>query len=76
MRATVKQCGNGAAVRIPASILHKAQLELNEAVDVREEAGRIIIEPVRLQVSRLDELLRRIMPKNTAGDFATGKELC
>jgi antitoxin MazE len=47
MKATVKKWGNSAAVRIPAAILQAAHLDLDELVDVREEAGRIVIEPVR-----------------------------
>ncbi len=47
MKGTVKKWGNGAAMRIPAGVLEAAHLELDQAVDVREEAGRIVIEPVR-----------------------------
>jgi antitoxin ChpS len=47
MRGTVKKWGNSAAVRIPASVLEAAHVGLDQDVDVREEAGRIIIEPVR-----------------------------
>ena len=39
MRATVKKWGNSAAVRIPASVMRAARLNLGEEVDVREEAG-------------------------------------
>ena len=47
MKGTVKKWGNSAAVRIPASVLEAAHVGLDQDVDVREEAGRIIIEPVR-----------------------------
>ena len=47
MKAIVRKWGNSAAVRIPASVLRTARLDLDEVVDVREEAGRIVIEPVR-----------------------------
>jgi antitoxin MazE len=43
----VKKWGNSAAVRIPASVMRAAHLNLGELVDVREGAGRIIIESVR-----------------------------
>jgi antitoxin MazE len=42
----VKQWGNRAAVRITASVIHAARLDLDEVVGVREEAGRIVIEPI------------------------------
>jgi antitoxin MazE len=47
MRVTVKKWGNSASVRIPAAIMEAARLSLDDAVDVREEGGRIVIEPVR-----------------------------
>lgn len=43
MKGVVKRCGKSAAVRIPASVLEAMHLELDEEVDIREEAGRIVI---------------------------------
>ncbi|MGA7793909.1 MAG: AbrB/MazE/SpoVT family DNA-binding domain-containing protein [Candidatus Acidiferrales bacterium] len=78
MRATVKKWGNSAAVRIPASVMRAARLNLGEEVDVREEAGRIVIQPVRQETYDLDTLLNGITSKNQheAVDFgpAVGKE--
>jgi antitoxin MazE len=78
VRATVKKWGNSAAVRIPASVMQATRLCLDEVVDVREEAGRIVIEPVRQKTYDLDALLKGITPTNQheAVDFgpAIGKE--
>ena len=78
MRATVKKWGNSAAVRIPASVMQATRLDLDEVVDVREEAGRIVIEPVRQKTYDLRRLLDGITSKNQheAVDFgpAVGKE--
>ena len=78
MKSTVKKWGNSAAVRIPASVMQATKLELDEMVDVREEAGRIVIVPVR-QVYELDDLLDGITSKNqhAAVDFGipSGKEV-
>jgi antitoxin MazE len=46
MKAVVKKWGNSASVRIPASVLAAAGLKLDQPVDVREESGRVIIEPI------------------------------
>ena len=46
MKVVVKKWGNSAAVRIPAVVMQAMQLSLDEVVDVREEGGRIVIEPV------------------------------
>ena len=79
MKATVKKWGNSAAVRIPASVMQATHLDLDEVVDVREEAGRIVIEPVRQKTYDLAKLLKGITPKNRheAVDFgpAMGKEV-
>ena len=78
MRATVKKWGNSAAVRIPVSVMQATRLGLNEVVEVREEAGRIVIEPVRRKTYELTKLLKGITSKNQheAVDFgpAVGKE--
>lgn len=79
MKAMVKKWGNSAAVRIPASVMQATHLDLDEVVDVREEAGRIVIEPIRQKTYELAKLLKGITPKNRheAVDFgpAMGKEV-
>ena len=64
MKATVRKWGNSAAVRIPASVMAAMHLDLDEVVEVREEAGRIVIEPVRQKTYALNDLLNGITPKN------------
>ena len=64
MKSTVKKWGNSAAVRIPAAVMQAIYLDLDEVVDVREEAGRIVIEPVRRKTYDIDELIKGITSKN------------
>jgi len=64
MRATVKKWGNSAAVRIPSSVMRATKIDLDEVVDVREEDGRIVIEPVRQKRYELNVLLKGITSKN------------
>jgi antitoxin MazE len=79
MKATVKKWGNSAAVRIPTSVMQAMHLDLDEVVELREEAGRIVIEPVRQKTYELDDLLKGITPNNlhSAVDFGPpeGKEV-
>ena len=74
----VKKWGNSPAVRLPAAVMEAAHLVLNQAVEVRAENGRVIIEPAVPSYS-LDDLLARITPENrhTELDFGTpqGTEL-
>ncbi len=64
MRTMVKKWGNSASVRIPAAVLQAAHLDLDEPVDVREESGRIVIEPVRRKEYDLAELVKGITRGN------------
>jgi antitoxin MazE len=78
MRVTVKKWGNSASVRIPAAIMDAANLKLDAVVDITEENGRVIIEPVHGDVVALEQLLAAITADNLhdAADFGTpvGKE--
>lgn len=64
MEIIVKKWGNSAAVRIPAAILEAADVKLDQTVDVREEKGRIVIEPRRAKKYVLADLVQRITPDN------------
>ncbi len=72
MKATVKKWGNSAAVRIPAAIMEAAKLELEQTLDVREEGGRIIIEPTKDDNISLDDLVARITEDNLHDDVDFG----
>jgi antitoxin MazE len=72
MRARVRKWGNSSAVRIPAPVLRASQLRVDEPVDVREEAGRIVIEPLREKTFDLEELVSRITPKNRHAAIDSG----
>jgi antitoxin MazE len=72
MRAVVKKWGNSASVRIPVAVLQAAHLDLDEPVDVREESGRIVIEPLRRKEYDLAELLKGITRKNLYAEVALG----
>ena len=64
VRVTVKKWGNSAAVRLPTSVMKATQLEVDEVVEVHEDGGRIVIEPVRTRRYELSELLKGITRKN------------
>jgi len=79
VRVRIRKWGNSPAVRIPASMMQAARLDLSMVVDVREEAGQIVIEPVRQRTYDLGKLLKGITSKNRheAVDFGpvVGKEV-
>ncbi len=64
MRATIKKWGNSAAVRMPVAVMEEARLEIDQAVDVRVEEGRIVIEPLVAPEFTLDALLAGVTRDN------------
>ena len=72
MRVIVKKWGNSASVRIPAAIMEAASLRLDETVDMREEGGRIVIEPIRPDIYDLDLLLADITTENLHTEVSFG----
>ena len=72
IKSTVKKWGNSAAVRIPAAVMEATRLSLNDVVSVRDEHGRIIIEPVRQKAYELEDLLRGITPENQHDEIDFG----
>lgn len=64
MKVVVRKWGNSAAVRIPAALLASARLRLDQAVDVREEQGRIIIERIEPEDHDLATLIAGITDEN------------
>jgi len=73
MRTVVKKWGNSASVRIPAAVMQAAQLRIDETVDVREESGRIVIEPAERKEFDLAKLLRQITPDNIHDEVSFGR---
>ena len=73
MKASVKKWGNSAAIRIPAAVLEATRVQINEEVDIREEAGRIVIEPVREKTYKLDDLLKGITKDNLHEEIDFGR---
>ena len=72
MQVIVKKWGNSAAVRIPASVMAAANVALDQSVDVREEQGRIVIEPVHGKTYKLDQLLNDITVRNLHQSIDSG----
>jgi antitoxin MazE len=74
MKVLVKKWGNSAAVRLPASIVAAAPINLDQPVDVREEVGRIIIEKLPQPAPDIDALIERITPENRHGEADFGAQ--
>ena len=80
MKGTVKKWGNSAAIRIPYQVLEAVSLSIEEEVQIREDNGKIVIEPIQPTKYDLKDLLKAITAENQhrAVDFGKpqGKEIC
>ena len=72
MQVRVKKWGNSASVRIPAAVMEAARLSVDQPVDIREEAGRVIIEPVREPAFNLADLLSAVTDENIHDEIDFG----
>jgi antitoxin MazE len=72
MRVLVKKWGNSASVRIPAAVMAAARLRLDQEVEVREEQGRIVIDPVRPAEYTLAALIAGITDENRHDEIDFG----
>lgn len=79
MLVKVRKWGNSASVRIPAALMHSVRLAMDDTVEVREEAGKIVIEPVDRKEFDINELVDAITPANRHRVISfgrpTGREL-
>jgi antitoxin MazE len=64
MRTMIKKRGSSASVRIPAAVITAAGLHLDQKLDVRAEAGRIVIEPALYRKYDLAALVAGITDEN------------
>ncbi len=59
--------GNSAAVRISAAVMQAIHPDPDDVVEVRDESGRIVIEPTRQRTWNLDGIAKK--NRHAAVDF-------
>ena len=62
MSVTLHRWGNSVGLRVPKPLLEQLGLGEGSKVDVKVEAGRLVIEPVRRKRLTMAELLEGITP--------------
>ena len=72
MRVVIKKWGNSAAVRLPAAVMAACRLSMDQPVEVREEGGRVVIEPIREDAYDLAVLMAGITDENRHDAVETG----
>jgi antitoxin MazE len=72
MKVYVETWDNNAPVCVPARAMSAAALSLDHVADVREEAGRAVIEPIQNGSFVLDDLVAGITDANRHDRVDTG----
>lgn len=72
---TIQKWGNSLAVRIPASLASKMQLEEGAVVEVVAEHGNIVVVPQAKKKYSLEELLKNCKPGQLHGETDWGREV-
>jgi antitoxin MazE len=72
MSIQIKKWGNSSAVRIPADVMAAAGLSVEDAVTIREEGGKVVIERSMQRTFDLDAAVAAITAENIHDDTDWG----
>jgi antitoxin MazE len=73
MAVTLHRWGNSVGVRLPKPLLEQLGLGEGSKVDVKVEAGRLVIEPCRARRPTLEDVLKGFGPDDQPGEVGWGK---
>lgn len=72
MQSKVQKWGNSLAIRIPNGMAQESGLHHDGSVDLRVEAGCLVVAPLPRPRYRLEELLEAVSPGNLHGETDLG----
>jgi antitoxin MazE len=72
MRTKIQKWGNSLALRIPRALAQDANVRAGSTVEVKLDAGRLVVEPDARPRYELGELLAGVRRSNIHGEVATG----
>ena len=72
MYTTLQKWGNSQAIRIPKSILEKANLKENDSVELKVEDGNIMVIPLNKHIT-LKERIAAYGDEDASEEWDTGK---
>jgi antitoxin MazE len=64
MKTTAQKWGNSLAVRVPKSIAQQAGLKVKDDLDIEVRKGTLVLRPHLRRIYRLEDLVKRITPRN------------
>ena len=72
MKTTAQKWGNSLAIRVPKSVAVQLGLKAQDDLDIEVRDGNVLLKPHLQRVYRLEDLVKRISPKNVHGEIDTG----
>lgn len=72
MKTTAQKWGNSLAIRVPKSVAVQVGLKAQDDLEIEVQDGNVVLKPHLRRVYRLDDLVKRITPKNLHSEIETG----
>ena len=72
MKTTAQKWGNSLAIRVPKSVAVQVGLKAQDDLDIEVQDDNVVLKPHLRRVYRLEDLVKRISPKNVHGEIDTG----
>jgi antitoxin MazE len=72
MKTTAQKWGNSLAIRVPKSVAVQVGLKAQDDLEIEVQDGNVVLKPQLRRVYRIDDLVKRITPKNLHNEIATG----
>ncbi|UNC91341.1 AbrB/MazE/SpoVT family DNA-binding domain-containing protein [Candidatus Contubernalis alkaliaceticus] len=69
----IKKWGNSLALRIPKSFAKEINLDTGTKINLTIENGKLIIEPLKQNKYKLNDLLSEVNENNIHSEYSTGK---
>lgn len=75
MKTTAQKWRNSLAIRVPKSVAVQVGLKAHDDLEIEVQDGNVVLKPQLRRVHRLDDLAKRITPKNLHGEIDAGSPI-
>jgi len=73
MKTTARKWGNSLAIRVPKRVAEEAGLREKDSVKIEVRKGMLVVRPYLRRVYQLEDLLKRITPRNVHDEVDFGR---
>ncbi|NOS82083.1 MAG: AbrB/MazE/SpoVT family DNA-binding domain-containing protein [Nitrospira sp.] len=72
MKTTAQKWGNSLAIRLPKSMAQQVGLKVKDDLDIEVRKGVLVLRPHLRRVYRLEDLVKRMTPRNAHKELDFG----